>query len=69
MEAVNKLMKDDIKNEQKLIDSILEHDSNLIQAQNIFAQKTLSLKRQMIKVSLETTLFEMIKRMSQMWPI
>ena len=69
LEAVNKLMKDDIKNEQKLIDSILEHDSNLIQAQNIFAQKTLSLKRQMIKVSLETTLFEMIKRMSQMWPI
>ena len=69
LEAVNKLMKDDTKNEQKLIDSILEHNSNLIQAQNIFAQKTLSLKRQMIKVSLETTLFEMIKRTSQTWQI
>ena len=34
----NKLLKDDIKNKQKLIDSILEHNSNLIHAQNIFAQ-------------------------------
>ena len=34
----NKLLKDDIKNKQKLIDSILEHNSNLIQAQKVFAQ-------------------------------
>ena len=38
LENENKLMKDDIKNKQKLIDSILEHNSNLIQAQNVFAQ-------------------------------
>ena len=37
MENENKLQKDDIKNKQKLIDSILEHSSNLIQAQNVFA--------------------------------
>ena len=34
----NKLLKDDIKNRQKLIDSILEHNSNLIHAQNAFSQ-------------------------------
>ena len=34
----NKLQKDDIKNKQKLINSILEDNSNLIQAQNVFAQ-------------------------------
>ena len=34
----NKLLKDDIKNKQKLINSILEDNSNLIQAQNVFAQ-------------------------------
>ena len=34
----NKLLKDDIKNKQKLINSILEHNSNLIQIQNVFAQ-------------------------------
>ena len=38
LENENKLLKDDIKNKQKLIDSILEHNSNLIQAQNAFAQ-------------------------------
>ena len=37
LENENKLQKDDIKNKQKLIDSILEHCSNLIQAQNVFA--------------------------------
>ena len=71
METENKLLKDDIKNKQKLIDSILEQNSNLIQAQNVFCSKTLSLERQMMKVSviwLETTLFEMIKRMSQTFP-
>ena len=35
----NKLLKDKLKNKQKLIDSILEHNSNLNQAQNVFAQK------------------------------
>ena len=34
----NKLLKDDRKNKQKLIDSILEHNSNLVHAQNAFAQ-------------------------------
>ena len=34
----NKLLSDDIKNKQKLIVSILEHNSHLIQAQNVFAQ-------------------------------
>ena len=38
LENENKLLKDNIKNKQKLIDSILEHKSNLIQAQNVFAQ-------------------------------
>ena len=49
LENENKLLKDDIKNKQKLIDSILEHNSNLIQSQNV----------------LQTTFFEMIKGMSQ----
>ena len=39
MESENKLLKDDTKSNQKLIDSILEHSSNLIQTQNVFAQK------------------------------
>ena len=39
LETENKLLKGDIKNKQKLISSILEHNSNLIQAQNVFAQK------------------------------
>ena len=34
----NKLLKDEIKNKHELIDSILEHNSNLIHAQNAFAQ-------------------------------
>ena len=38
LEKENKLLKDDIKNKQKLIDSTVEHNSNLIQAQNAFAQ-------------------------------
>ena len=38
MENEIKLLKDDKKNKQKLIDSVLEHNSNLIQAQNVFAQ-------------------------------
>ena len=38
LENENKLLKDDKKNKQKLIDSVLEHNSNLIQAQNVFAQ-------------------------------
>ena len=38
LETENKLLKYDIKNKQKLMDSILEHNSNLIQAQKIFAQ-------------------------------
>ena len=38
LETENKLLKDDITNKQKLIDSILEHNSNLIQAQNVFAR-------------------------------
>ena len=39
METENNLPKDDINNKQKLIDSILEHNSNLSQAQKVFAQK------------------------------
>ena len=38
LENENKLLKDDIKSKQKLTDSILEHNGNLIQAQNDFAQ-------------------------------
>ena len=38
LENENKLLKDDIKNKQKLIDSILEHNSNLTEAQNVFGQ-------------------------------
>ena len=38
LENENKQLKDDIKNKQKLFDSILEHNSNIIQAQNAFAQ-------------------------------
>ena len=38
LETKNKLLEDDIKNKQKLVDSILEHNCNLIQAQNVFAQ-------------------------------
>ena len=38
LETENKLLKDDMKNKQKLIDSILKHNRNLIQAQNVFAQ-------------------------------
>ena len=38
LEKENKLLKDDIKNKQKLIDFILEHNSNLIHAQHAFAQ-------------------------------
>ena len=38
LETKNKLLKDDIKNKQKLIDSI-QHNSNLIQGQYFFAQK------------------------------
>ena len=38
MENENKLLKDNKKNKQKVIDSVLEHNSNLIQAQNVFAQ-------------------------------
>ena len=37
LETENKLLKDD-KNKQKPIDSILEHNSILIQAQNVLAQ-------------------------------
>ena len=37
LENENKLLKDDIKNKQKLIDSILEYNINLIQAQSVFA--------------------------------
>ena len=65
LEIENNLLKDDVKNKQKLIDYILEHNSNVIQAQNVFAQNTLSLERQMIKVlviSLEKMLFEMAKK-------
>ena len=39
METENKLLKDEIKNKQKLIGSTLEVNSNLIQAQNVFGQK------------------------------
>ena len=39
METENNLQKDDINNKQKLIDSILEHNSNLSQAQKVFAQE------------------------------
>ena len=38
MENENKPLKDDIKNMQELINPILEHNSNLIQAQNVIAQ-------------------------------
>ena len=38
METENRLLKDDVKNKQKLIDIILEHKSKLIQAYNFFAQ-------------------------------
>ena len=38
MKTENKLLKDDIKNKQKLIYAILEHNSNLIQAWCVFAQ-------------------------------
>ena len=37
--GIRSQLKDDIKNKQKLVDSILEHNSNLIQTQNVFAQK------------------------------
>ena len=37
-ETENKLPKDDTKNKQILIDSILKHNSNLIQAQSVSAQ-------------------------------
>ena len=39
LETENKLLKDDVKNKQKLIDDILEHKISLIQAPNVFAQK------------------------------
>ena len=39
LETENELLKDDIKIKQRLIDSFLEHSSNLIQVQNVFAQK------------------------------
>ena len=39
LETENELLKYDIKIKQRLIDSFLEHSSNLIQVQNIFAQK------------------------------
>ena len=39
LEIENKLLKEDIKNKWRLIDSILEHKSNLIQDQNVFTQK------------------------------
>ena len=39
LETENELLKDDIKIKQRLIDSFLEHNSNLIQVQNVFAQK------------------------------
>ena len=68
LETENKLLKDDIKNKQKLIDSILEHSSNLIQAQYVFSQKHSATRKTNDKstvIPLETTLFEMIKRMSQ----
>ena len=38
LETENKLLKHDVKNKQKLIDAILEHNSNLNQAQNVFPQ-------------------------------
>ena len=39
LETGNKLLKVDLKNQQKLTNSTLEHNCNLIQAQNVFAQK------------------------------
>ena len=39
METENRLLKDGIKNKQKLINSTLVHNSNLIQTQKAFAQK------------------------------
>ena len=61
METENKLLKDDVNNKQKLIDDMLEHNSNLMQAKNVFAQSNSAT----IVIPLETTLFEMIERMSQ----
>ena len=45
LETENKLLKDDITNKQKLIDSILEHNSNLIKLKTSLLEITLSLER------------------------
>ena len=68
LETENKLPKDDIKNKQKLINSILEHNNNLMQAQNVFVQKHCVIRttnNKSISHTLETTIFQMIKIMSQ----
>ena len=68
LETENKLPKDDIRNKQKLINSILEHNNNLMQAQNVFVQKHCVIRitnNKSISHTLETTIFEMIKIMSQ----
>ena len=44
METENKLLKDDVNNKQKLIDDMLEHNSNLMQAKNVFAQSNSATK-------------------------
>ena len=55
LKTENKLLKDDIKNKQKLIDSILEHNENLMQAQNVFAQKHYVTRRRKNKSISHTT--------------
>ena len=68
LETENKLLKDDIKNKQKLIDSIIEHNSNLIRAQNVFAQNhcvTRKINDKSISRTNTKTLYKMMKRMSQ----
>ena len=39
LETENKLLKNNKKNKQKLIDAIFRHNSNLIQIQNVLTQK------------------------------
>ena len=62
LETENKLLKDDIKNKQKLIDSILEHNSNLIRAQNVFAQNHCVTRKMNYKLVLKIFILRPINR-------
>ena len=66
LETENKLLKDD-KNKQKPIDSILEHNSILIQAQNVFAQNhsvTRKINNKSISRTNTNNVYKMIKNES-----